>query len=433
MHHHRLRPGTAGMRRAIGLAFLVAIGCSPAEELTPDPGVSPFYPGPSAGKKATPGSLIGGSATDRASARVATEAEGPIRPEDVERQLRVAMRAGEKGDMARAVSLLDRILAVEPLNREALFGRAAAALTQAQRATSPDERRAAIDKAAALVKTLQRSYERANPRELELASRINFEQVHTYVSQGQLDRAVAVLKEVYDARFDPFDVVEADPELGKLRASKGYQDLLRSVKADKLARAKSRAAEELARTPNFKFEFNVNDLDGKPLSLDQFKGKVLLVDIWGTWCKPCRDTIPGLIQLYKKHKARGFEIIGLDHEQESSDPELTRQMVKKFVQDAGIPYPIAPFDETLRDRIPGFQAYPTTLIIDRTGKVRIFLTGGGPEAVATMDAAVEVLLAESETKGADAKGAAKPGPDTKAGTRTSSPPPAEAKGTPRPR
>lgn len=407
MRYRRLRPGIPGMRRAVGLVFLVAIGCGPQEELKPDPGVSPFYPGPSAESKTPAGRLVSGPGGDRGGA-AAPEDEGPIRPGDVERQLRIALRAGEKGDLARAATLLDRILAVEPINREALFGRAAVSLTRALQSKSPEERLAEIDKAAALVKTLRRDYEKSNPRELELASRVNQEQLRIYVSQDRLDRAVGVLKEVYEAKFDPFDVIEHDPEMAKLRAFKGYQDFYKSVQAEKLARARSRAREEFARTPNFRFTLNTKDLDGKPLSLDQYRGKVLLIDIWGTWCRPCVETIPGLVQLYQKNHARGLEVIGLDYEKDDTDPEKTRQHVKAVAKQLKIPYPIAPFDDAIREQIPDFQAFPTTLILDRTGKVRIYLAGGGPEAVAVIDAAVETLLAEPETKpGASAPPAAK--------------------------
>jgi thiol-disulfide isomerase/thioredoxin len=409
MRDRRLRPGK---RWAIGLVLLLAVGCSQEEELKPDPGVSPFYPGPSAESKAPSGTLVPGNGADRGTV-AATDAEGPIRPQDVEKVLRTALRAGEKGDYARAASLLDRILAVEPMNREALFGRAALALTEEQRATSPQQRLAEIERAAALVKTLRRDYEKPNPRELELAARVNQEQLRVYVGQDRLDQAVAVVKEVYEAHFDPFDVIERDPDMAKLRAFKGYQDFHKGAQAERLARARSRAQQEFARTPNFKFTFNTKDLDGKPISLDHYKGKVLLIDIWGTWCRPCVETIPALVQLYQKQRSRGLEVIGLDYEKDETDPAQTREHVKSVAKQLKITYPIAPFVDEMRDQIPDFQAFPTTLILDRTGKVRIYLAGGGPEAVAVIDAAVEILLSEPDAKPgapapADAKAGAKP-------------------------
>ncbi len=134
MRYRRLGPRIAGMRGAIGLVCLVAIGCSREEPLEPDPGVSPFYPGPTAGAKPE----AGGAATADRGASGMLKPDQPLRPEDVERQLRIALRAAERGDSASAAAMLDRILALEPVTREALSGRAAIALVQAKRAGSPE-------------------------------------------------------------------------------------------------------------------------------------------------------------------------------------------------------------------------------------------------------------------------------------------------------
>src|SRR5947209_11840852 len=132
MRYRRLGPGTAVIRRAFGLVLLVATGCSQEEPLEPDPGVSPMYPGPSAATKAP--EAIGGTGStiaDRGPSESPVRG-GPLRHEDVERQLPIALRSAEKGDSARATALIDRILALEPVNREALLGRAALALDQSK-------------------------------------------------------------------------------------------------------------------------------------------------------------------------------------------------------------------------------------------------------------------------------------------------------------
>src|SRR5437867_1024738 len=146
MHVRRFRAGHRTRVWAVGLSFLTVIGCTqPEEELKLDPGVSPFFPGagstkapagPTAAVESSSGSPgATGTAGDRAGTEVAasTAPEAPLRPEEIERQLRIALRGVEKGDATRASRTLDRILAVEPLNREALFGRAAIALDHARR------------------------------------------------------------------------------------------------------------------------------------------------------------------------------------------------------------------------------------------------------------------------------------------------------------
>ncbi len=59
-------------------------------------------------------------------------------------------------------------------------------------------------------------------------------------------------------------------------------------------------------------DFKAKDIDGKSLSLDQFKNKIVLLDFWATWCPPCVDEMPTIVKTYKKYHARGFEIIGIN-------------------------------------------------------------------------------------------------------------------------
>ena len=287
------------------------------------------------GQLARPGPPVGltGSA--------APDIKGSIRPEDVERQLRIALRTAEKGDSARAVALLDRVLEVEPINREALLGRASIALEQSRRATSPAERAAALEKAGSFIRAVRRAYEQSNNRELAVFAAVLYEEVKLNAREGRLDRAVAILKEAYEAGFDAFDRVEHDEDLAKLRSSPGYHALLKSIDAANLAKSRGRVKNYLDHPLDFAFDFNVKDLDGKPLSLGQFKGKVVVVNIWGTWCEPCRKAIPGLIQLYYRHRRRGLEIVGLDYEQNAPDAETARKYVKQVVQQMNIPYRIA--------------------------------------------------------------------------------------------
>jgi thiol-disulfide isomerase/thioredoxin len=107
---------------------------------------------------------------------------------------------------------------------------------------------------------------------------------------------------------------------------------------------------------------DINDLDGKPLSLDDLKGKIVLLNFWATWCGPCRAEIPDLIDLQKKYKDQ-LAIVALATDEDDA------ALVKKFSQKAGINYRIGMSSDELRAAYGGIPALPTSFIIDPQGRV----------------------------------------------------------------
>ncbi len=116
------------------------------------------------------------------------------------------------------------------------------------------------------------------------------------------------------------------------------------------------------RNPDPAPAFKLPGLDGKPLSLADSRGKVVLLNFWATWCGPCREEIPDLIELQNKYKDR-LQIIGLAVDEEESAP------VAKFVRESGINYPVAMASPELRFKYGGIAALPTSFILDSEGRV----------------------------------------------------------------
>jgi peroxiredoxin len=109
--------------------------------------------------------------------------------------------------------------------------------------------------------------------------------------------------------------------------------------------------------------WELRDLDGKAVHLSDFKGKVVILDFWATWCPPCRAELPSFVALQKKYQAQGLAVVGISVDQGGADA------VKSFAQKAGINYPIVLSDGKVTDAYGGIEGIPTTFIIDRNGHI----------------------------------------------------------------
>jgi cytochrome c biogenesis protein CcmG/thiol:disulfide interchange protein DsbE len=118
------------------------------------------------------------------------------------------------------------------------------------------------------------------------------------------------------------------------------------------------------RNPDAAPEFKLETLDGKPLSLADYQGKVILLNFWATWCGPCRAEIPDLVELQDKYKDR-LQIIGLAIKDEDEDQDA----IKKFVEKFRIHYPVAIATDAVRNDYGGIPALPTSFVLDAEGRV----------------------------------------------------------------
>ena len=127
--------------------------------------------------------------------------------------------------------------------------------------------------------------------------------------------------------------------------------------------------------------WQLKDVNGTVVSFDQFKGKVVVLDFWATWCAPCRSEIPGYVALQEKYAKAGLVLVGVSLDREG--PEV----VKKFMTDQKINYQIVLGDAKIAEAFGGVEAIPTTFIIDRQGTIRYRKVGAMPagefEAVVT--------------------------------------------------
>lgn len=128
-------------------------------------------------------------------------------------------------------------------------------------------------------------------------------------------------------------------------------------------------------------------LNGDSVSVAGLRGKVVLFNIWATWCHPCRAEIPELLVLYEKHRARGFEIVGVSVDADGNDDGI-----KSFMEEFRMTYPVwRDPDERVSTRFLAIGV-PATYLIDREGILRWRKTGPIAPNDSTLAAAIERAL-----------------------------------------
>ena len=214
-------------------------------------------------------------------------------------------------------------------------------------------------------------------------------------------------------------VMEAEPQAdGSLRLTLRSANAVKTLSAWRPAEARAKGLPKPAdpqdfthvKNPNEPFAFQFPDLTGRMVSNadERFRGKVVLVNITGSWCPNCHDEAPYLEALYREYHSRGLEVVGLDFEEAEQLKDPTR--LQAFLKEYGIEYTylLAGEPSELEAKIPqaeNLNSWPTTFILGRDGRVRAVHAGfaaaaSGPyheELKREVSETIEQLLAENAT------------------------------------
>jgi len=157
------------------------------------------------------------------------------------------------------------------------------------------------------------------------------------------------------------------------------------------------------RTPDLAPDFAVPDLQGQAIRLSGLRGQVVLLNLWATWCPPCRDEMPSMERLWQQLRPQGFVLLAV------SEDEKGAAVVEPFVRQLGLTFPVLLDPEGQVGRSYGVWGYPESFLIDREGRVVERVIGPrdwtAPEHVRSL----ERLLAAGGTPPAAGPGGAAPG------------------------
>jgi cytochrome c biogenesis protein CcmG/thiol:disulfide interchange protein DsbE len=162
----------------------------------------------------------------------------------------------------------------------------------------------------------------------------------------------------------------------------GYREL--QISPNRVANAAPVAQTKIAP------DFPLRSLDGRSVKLSDFRGKIVVLNFWATWCAPCRVEMPSLIDLYDKYRARGVEIIGV------SMDDGAQERVSSFVAEMKVNYQILLGNQFVADLYGGLRLLPQTVFIKRDGTIKETMIGMREEK--DFEAALDDLLSAQPQK-----------------------------------
>ncbi len=137
-------------------------------------------------------------------------------------------------------------------------------------------------------------------------------------------------------------------------------------------------------------KFSLVDLDGKKVSLADFKGKPVLVNFWATWCGPCKLELPWLQEFSQKYSAQGLVTLGIVTD------EVPKSAIASVVHKAGVTYPTLLGDDKIAEAYGGVNYVPESFYVDRTGKVMLQTAGLTEDGKDEIEANIKKLVASGQ-------------------------------------
>jgi thiol-disulfide isomerase/thioredoxin len=198
-------------------------------------------------------------------------------------------------------------------------------------------------------------------------------QAYSAAIDKDADATLKAMTVAFDAGFTNFEKLLENEFVEKL-----HSDSVNSLVEKKLFTYKQKlrkwARESVANFKSFDFKFDVADIDAGRIRNSDFRGRILVLDLWATWCQPCREAIPHFVKLDEEFRGENVDVVGISMDN-PDDPGKSLKVVRTFVDQNGVEYAMAMGNRSVMNQLAPEQKLPTVLFIDTEGKVRFIAEG----------------------------------------------------------
>ncbi len=141
--------------------------------------------------------------------------------------------------------------------------------------------------------------------------------------------------------------------------------------------------------------FSLPDLDGRSHDLGDYAGRVVFLNVWATWCPPCREEMPSMQRLHESYAQEGLVVLAVSEDEGPPEP------VRAFAESLRLTFPILLDPEGVVPSLYGVTGYPETFLIDRSGRIVRHVIGPADWYAPAARAEIEQLLRQAPATGAD--------------------------------
>ncbi len=220
-----------------------------------------------------------------------------------------------------------------------------------------------------------------------------YREAEVHCRNQRLDECLASLKLATEMGYGEIGEAKTRAAFANFHSNDSFVNAVNSLEIESAKRLRSDMKSQLENFESFPFDFDLQSNDGQPISLADYRGKLLLVEFWGTWCRPCVEELPALETVRKNNSSDNLNVLCLTFEQKGDRKEQIERVLKLFAK-MQLELDFVLIDKELTNQIPTFRGYPTKLLLDTQGKVRAQWTG--PQSATRLQVAIDLLIEEKE-------------------------------------